>query len=332
MRISKLSRVDKAATLLLSLGEQIAAEIIKQMSPHELTRLTQAMSRLGAVDQDIANKVSEEFLELLQMPKRTLHGDILGTKRLLSKAGRHAEAAALENTLEAQSRELFDQIAAIDTDSLSRWLRAEAPQVIAVALAHMKGAQAAAVVKGFSAKDQAEIFLRLAQLGPVDRDSLAALTDSLAKLQQSSQGASQLTLGGVNNLVELINALAPRQREEQLLLITERDPNLAADIRRRLFTFADLRRISDRGMQTLLAQVPATVLRMALKSADEAISQHIYKNLSERAAKLLRDDIAAMPKTRLTEVEAAQQQIAELAQSLAADGKIEIMSADEAYV
>ena len=139
-------------------------------------------------------------------------------------------------------------------------------------------------------------------------------------------------LGGLDKLVQLINSLGQAEGERLLLSLQQRDPELAEQVRRRLFTFADLVRIGDRGMQTLLAQVPAAALRLALKAAHESVTAHIDKNLSERAAKLLKDDVAAMPKTRLQDVQASQQQIAEMAQALVASGKIEIMSKDETYV
>jgi flagellar motor switch protein FliG len=331
MTKGKLSSAEKAAILLLSLGEDLAGQILGQMNPGEVNRIAAAMSQLGRVDEQIVQMVSGEFHNSLVSYRQQLSGTPAATKRILQLAGRSSEAEAVQSEASVASQELADLVDQMTPESLAKWLQAEAPQTSAVVLAHSAPQQAAKAVSLLPKALQVEAVHRLAKIGDIDLESLRAIVEVLKETRSRSQGAAH-TVGGAGKLVSLLNAMPQAEGEKLLAEIEGRDPALAAELRKMLFTFADLTRLSDRDMQTLLAQVPAITLRLALKGAEASVSLHIYKNLSERAAKLLRDDVDALPKTRLQEVQAAQQQLADLAQALAAQGKITIMSKDEVYV
>ena len=327
----KLSNAEKAAIVLLSLGEEVASQIMSQMNPAEVNRVAMAMSSLGRVENDVVQLVAGEFYSNLSNHKPLLTGTPAGTKRILQMAGRVTEADAIESEAALASNELSELLSQMTAEALAKWLQTEAPQTLAVVLAHCAPAQAGKSVSLLPANLQIEAVHRLAKMGDVDLNSLKAITETLKEIRSRPHGEAH-AIGGVTKLVGLLNAMPQAEAERLIAEIEGRDPALAATLKQQMFTFSDLTRLSDRDMQTLLAQVPAAALRLALKQADDAVSQHIYRNLSERAAKLLRDDVAALPKTRLQDVQAAQQQLADLAQQMAAQGKITIMSKDEVYV
>ncbi|MBM4251609.1 MAG: hypothetical protein FJ146_06535 [Deltaproteobacteria bacterium] len=327
----KLSSAEKAAILLLSLGEDVASQIIGHLQPAEVSRIAAAMSRLGQVDGSVVQMVSGEFYQTLVNYRPQLTGTPEAAQRILQLAGRSREAATLVSEAAVASQELAELVGEMAPEAMAKWLQAEAPQTMAVVLAHCLPQQAAKAIGLLPPALQTEAVHRLAKLGDVDLASLRAVAEALKESRSRSQIAAH-AVGGPAKLVGLLHVMPQAQAEKLIVDIEGRDPTMAAQLRRQLFTFADLTRLSDRDMQALLAQVPAATLRLALKQADDATSRHIYKNLSERAAKLLRDDVAALPKVRLQEVQAAQQQLADLAQALAADGKITIMSKDEVYV
>ncbi|MCX6107464.1 MAG: hypothetical protein NTY08_16690 [Proteobacteria bacterium] len=332
MGAPKLTSAEKAAVVLLTLGEELASEIVGQMRPLEVTRIAAAMSRLGRVDAKVASEVASEFQDSLLNPTQGINGDTDAAQRLLRLAGHNQEAERLGSDADALSSELSQLLATKEPEALAALLQKEVPQTVTLIVAHCAPALASKTVQLLPPPLQVDILQRLARLGSVDAESLELIVTTLKQDQGSGVMRQSQNLGGLDKLVQLINSLGQAQGERLLLSLQQRDPELAEQVRRRLFTFADLVRIGDRGMQTLLAQVPAAALRLALKAADESVTAHIYKNLSERAAKLLKDDVAAMPKTRLQDVQASQQQIAEMAQALVASGKIEIMSKDETYV
>ena len=332
MGAPKLTSAEKAAVVLLTLGEDLASEIVGQMRPLEVTRIAAAMSRLGRVDAKVVSEVTSEFQDSLLNPAHGIKGDTDTAQRLLRLAGHNQVAERLGSDADALSSELSQLLAAKEPEALATLLQADVPQTVTLIVAHCAPTLASKTVKLLPPALQVDIMQRLAHLGSVDAESLEVIVTTLKQDQRGGFMRQSQNLGGVDKLVGLINSLGQAEGGGLLLNLQQRDPELAEQVRRRLFTFADLVRIGDRGMQALLAQVPVAALRLALKAADEAVTGHIYKNLSERAAKLLKDDVAALPKARLLDVHASQQQIAELAQSLAAAGEIEIMSKDEAYV
>ncbi|MCX6111275.1 MAG: flagellar motor switch protein FliG [Proteobacteria bacterium] len=331
MGAEKLSSLQKAAIVLLVLGEDVAGGIVAQMSSDEVRRIGGALSQLGRVEPDVVDAVVSEFQTALERPSAALVGSADAARKLFARGLKPGEAARLEATLDFTTPVLTELLTQIDSRVLANLLRREHLQTAALVLAHTAAKKAGEVLKQLPASIHAELIHRIATLGPVSAEVLDDLITSL----QAEQAASlqiQKSPGGVAKVVGLLNSLGKAAGEALLAELESRDPALAAEVRRQLFTFSDLLRIPDRGVQTLLAKAPPATLRLALKDAPAAVTEHLLRNLSQRAAQLLREDLAAAPKQRKADVEAAQQQLAELAQRLAAEGVLEIPSGDDVYV
>jgi len=327
----KLSSLQKAAVVLLALGEDIASGIVAQMSSDEVRRIGGALSHLGRIEPDVVDQVVAEFHATLERPQSGLVGNADAAKKLFAKALKPGEVAKLEQTLDLTTPLLTELLTQIDTKVLANLLHREHPQTGALVLAHTAVKKAGDVLKLLPPSTHVELIQRMASLGSVSSEVLDDLITSLqAELSASRQ--VQQAPGGVAKVVGLINSLGKAAGEALLADLEARDPVLAAEVRLHLFTFSDLLRIPDRGIQILLAKALPATLRLALKEAPAAVSELLLRNLSQRAAQLLREDLAALPKQRKADVEAAQQQLAQLAQRLAAEGLIEIPSSDDQYV
>ncbi len=332
MGARKFSAAEKAAVVLLALGEEVGGQIMAEMAPPEVKRVAEALSRLGRVDQETVDEVLEEFHGQLASPQRFVVGNSGTARKLLGNAlAKGGIEINLEQTLDMATPALRETLAGIDVKTLNTYLKQELPQTVVIVLAHLDAKRASELLKLVPDGLRTELILRLAKLGPVEPDVLYDLEESLRKESQRA-GRARLALGGPNKVAALLNALGKDQSDLLLEKIGESQPDLADEVRREMFTFADLVSLDDRGMQELLKAVPAEALRLALRKAPQAVETRIFANLSSRARGILQDDLQTMPKVKVSDVEAAQRQITELAQKLADDGRIEIHRGDEKYV
>ncbi len=332
MGARKFSSAEKAAVVLLALGEEVGGQIMSEMAPPEVKRVAEALSRLGRVDQETVDEVLEEFNGQLESPQRFVVGNSGTARKLLENAlARGGIGINLDHTLDMATPALRETLAGIEVKTLSTYLKQELPQTVAIVLAHMDAKRASELLKLVPDALRTELILRLAKLGPVESDVLFDLEEALRKESQRA-GRARLAIGGPNKVAALLNALGKDQSDQLLEKIEESQPDLADEVRREMFTFADLVKLDDRGMQELLKAVPAESLRLALRKAPQAVETRIFANLSSRARGILQDDLQTMPKVKVSDVEAAQRQIAELAQKLADDGRLEIHRGDEKYV
>jgi flagellar motor switch protein FliG len=328
-KLSAYSGTDKAAVLLLALGEDLAAEIMRQMAPGEIKRLGGALSRLGRIDQETADAILVEFHDLIAGgAPLALVGDASAARRLVAKAAGDGVADALG----LATPELVDTLAQFEPSHLGRYLAKELPQTVAVILAHLDAKKAGETLKAQPADGHAELILRVARLDAVDPEVLAEIDAALKQELQRQGNQRQLAVGGVDAVAAMLATMDRTTGERYLDDLEDRDPELAAAVRAQMFRFQDLTKLDDRGMQELLKQVDQKTLRLALKSASADIMQLVVKNMSQRASKMLQDDLAAMPKVRVSDVETAQRQIADLARKLIDDGKIELKDPNDVYV
>lgn len=333
MATNKYTGAQKAAILLLSFGEEIAAEIFRNMTEFEIKRIGTAMSRLGRLDQEIVDEVMLEFYQLLQQNKKFFYGGSEYTMKVIGSAFKGGDADEIIDQLQLGSTANLDSLELIDPRTLSTFVRNEHPQTIALILAHLDPKKCGEVLKLLPDSLHTEILLRIANLDSVAPEIIEEIDDVLRNEIQAMGSIHTQKIGGVEPIAEMLN-LIDKSTEEQILdNLEERDPELAEEIRQLMFTFDDLVKIDDRGIQELIKNVNNDKWKVALKTASEAVRELVFKNMSERAAKMLREDMEAMSAVKLSDVEKLQSEVVQMARKLESEGKIIIASGgDSAYV
>lgn len=333
MGANKYSGAQKAAILLLSFGEDVSAEIFKHMNEFEIKRIGSAMSRLGRLEQDIIDQVIMEFYQILQQNRKFFYGGNEFTKKVIGSAFKGGEADDLIEQLALSSSANLDSLELIDPRTLATFIRSEHPQTIALILAHLDPKKCGESLKLLPESLHTEIMLRIANLDSVAPEIIDEIDDVLRNEIQAMGSISTQKLGGVEPLAEMLN-LIDKQTEEQILdNLEERDPDLAEQIRQLMFVFDDIVKIDDRGIQELIKAVPNDKWKIALKTASESVRELVFKNMSERAALMLREDMESMGAIKLSDVEAVQFEVVSTARKLEEEGKIIIASGGEsAYV
>ncbi|NBW80293.1 flagellar motor switch protein FliG [bacterium] len=326
---TKYTGPQKAAILLLAFGEEISAEIFKQMNEFEIKRVGSAMSRLGRVDGETIDEVMEEFYHVLQSNKKYFFGGNEFTKKLLESAFRDGQANSYIEDLALETAATLESLELIDAKMLSNILRNEHPQTIALVLAHLEPKKFGETLKMLPESLHTELILRISKLEAVSPELIDEIDDVLRGEVQRMGNVTQQQIGGVTPIVEMLNMMDKATEETILDRLEERDPDLTEEIRRKMFTFEDLIKIDDRGIQGIMREVKMDQLKLAMKTASEGIKELLFKNMSQRAAESLREELANAGPAKLTDVEAAQQGIVQIARRLADEGKIVIATSGE---
>lgn len=332
MSTNKYSGAQKAAILLLSFGEELSAEIFKHMTEFEIKRIGSAMSRLSRVDQEVVDEVTVEFYELLQKNTKFFYGGNDFTKNVIGSAFKGGDADEIIDSLSLGSSANLDALELIDARSLANFVRAEHPQTIALIMAHLDPKKMGEVLRQIPEALHTEVLLRIANLEAVAPEIIDEIDDVLRSEIQALGSIGSTKLGGPEPIAEMLNLIDKATEEQILDGLEERDPDLSEQIRQLMFVFDDLSKVDDRGIQELIKNVSNDKWKIALKTAGEAVSQLIFKNMSDRAATMLKEDMEAMAAVKLSDVEACQAEIVQIARKLEEEGKIIIQSGDSAFV
>ncbi len=319
----KMRYVDQAAILLMSLGEADAAEILKHMGPKEVQRIGAAMTQLQNVQQSEVQAVLANFLDEV----RTLTGLGVGAdnyirKMLVTALGEDKANSLIDRILIGGNTTGLDTLKWMEARSVADIIRNEHPQIQAIVIAYLDSDQSAEILTYFPEKVRLDIMMRVASLDTVQPSALQELNDILEK-QFSGNAASQTkAMGGYKVVAEIMNNLDGSIEAELMEGIKEIDEDMGNQIQDLMFVFENLKDVDDRGIQALLREVSSDVLVVALKGADDELKEKIFKNMSKRAAELLRDDLETKPPMRLADVEAAQKEILITARRMADAGEI----------
>ena len=333
MSTNKYTGAQKAAILLLSFGEEISAEIFKNMTEFEIKRIGSAMSRLGRMEQDLVDEVIMEFYGIIQQNKKFFYGGNDFTKKVIGTAFKGGDADELIDQLALGSAANLDSLELIDPRTLSNFIRNEHPQTISLILAHLDPKKCGETLKLLPESLHTEILLRIANLDAVAPEIIDEIDDVLRNKIQAMGSIHTQKIGGVEPIAEMLNLIDKATEEQILDNLEERDPDLAEQIRQLMFTFDDLVKVDDRGIQELIKNVNNEKWKVALKTASESVRELVFKNMSERAAKMLREDMEAASAVKLADVEAIQFEVVQIARKLEEEGKIIIASGgDTAYV
>jgi flagellar motor switch protein FliG len=331
--VSTIKGTERAAILLLTLGEQTAASVLRHMDVEEVQKLGSAMAGLSDVPRERVSDVLGALLVAVQGKTSIGFGTADYLRKVLTESlGERRASTLLGRILKGRDSTGIDALKWMDPRTVADVVKNEHPQIIATILAHLPSQQAADVLKRFDASIQAEVAVRIARLDEVPETALQELD---AIIERQTKEATQLKtarLGGVKAAADMINLLGASGQTSMIDAIKAQDPELGEQIKDALFVFENLLKVDDRGVQSILREVQADVLTVALKAADEEIKEKIFKNMSKRAVEILRDDIAAKGPVRLSDVEAAQKEILAVALRLAEEGTITLAAGGDEFV
>jgi flagellar motor switch protein FliG len=293
------------------------------MDDSDIRKLINQMSKLRVVPVHVTKRVLEEFYEMISETEDYIFSEEMSAKDTIVDALGEERARGILGGLNISggSRSL-ESLEMVDAKSLATFLVNEHPQTVAVILAHLEPEKKGEVLKRLPETLQAEVVLRMANLDHVDPELIAEIDRVLKNQLSNTATVEQASLGGVQPVAEMLNVMDKNTETAIMSRLEEKDPLLAEEIRKLMFVFDDIVKIDDRGIQALLKEVANDKLLLALKTASEEIRAKIFKNISQRAAEMLREDLSNMGPSRLSDVEGAQQEIVNAARRLEAEGKI----------
>ena len=332
-KLTPLSGVQRAAVVLLSLGEDQAAEVLKHMGAKEVQKLGLAMTSVSAVSRDDVAAVFDDFVDVLAQPNALGAGADEYIRAVLTQAlGEERAASLIDRILAGRNTSGLDTLKWMEPRAIADLVRNEHPQIIAIVMAHLDPDQAAEVLKVLPDRTRADVLLRIATLDGIPPNALNELNDVMARQFAGSQNIKSSNVGGIKVAANILNFMDSGQDEVILGTIGEIDDTLGGRIREEMFVFDNLADIDDRAMQTVLRDVPNEKLAVALRGADARVREKITSNMSQRAAEILIEDMEARGPVRLAEVEAAQKEILSIVRKMADDGSIQLSVKAEAFV
>ncbi|WP_435299647.1 flagellar motor switch protein FliG [Timonella sp. A28] len=322
-----LSGTQKAALVLMQLGRERAARVLGEFADNEIEELTAEIVRMERVDRGMADQVMEEF-----------HGLATGATKYMPNGGRGFAQQLLEASLGAdRAEEMMDKLATsmagqpfeflqqADARQVLALLNGEHPQTMALVMAHLRPEHASAIMAGLQPQQQAEVAHRIALMERAAPDVVAIVAESLNRKATTVLTPRETSaIGGVQPLVEIINRADPGTEKLILTGLTDRDPDLADEVRSRMFVFADIILLEDRALQLVLRGVETATLALALKGAGEAEKNAVLRNLSERARENLTEEIDLLGPVRISQVEEARSDIVQVIRRLEESGQITI--------
>jgi flagellar motor switch protein FliG len=319
------SGVERAAILLLTLGETEAAEILRHMGAKEVQRLGKAMTDLANVSREEVAKVLGDFNSSVERQTSVGVGGEDFVRKVLTNALGEDKAATLMDRIPITSRRKgLEALKWMDSKSVAEIVRNEHPQIISIVLSYLDPDQAAEVLNFLPDTMRSDLMIRVATMDGVRPSALSELDDMIEKSFAGASSSKTSTMGGPKVAAAIMNLIKGEQSNLLLTDLAKVDEQLSQKIQDLMFIFDDLKKVDDRGMQELLRQVPADKLLIALKGADEDLKGKIFKNMSQRAAEMMKDDLESKGPVKLSEVEAAQKEILVAARKLADAGTISL--------
>jgi flagellar motor switch protein FliG len=324
----EMTGLEKAALLLSVLGNQVTAQIFKRMKDNDVKRLVGAMGQVSKVPIYSVKSVLESFYSEIAESERLIFGHAQGREFVLETLGEDRARTVLGQLFVLEGSQTLEALELVDPRTLANFLLHEHSQTVAVILAYLDAGKKCEVLRRLPEAIQTEVVLRIANLDFIS-PNLIAQVDEVLKQELATLGSIDTQqLGGVQPIAEMLNVMDKSSEQSIMTRVEEKDPSLAEEIRKLMFVFDDIRFIDDRGIQQLLKEVPNERLTLALKTALPEVAEKIFKNISKRAAEMLKEDLAAMGPVRISEVEGAQMEIVTIAKRLEGEGRIIITRGD----
>jgi len=315
--------LQNSAILMLTLGEEEAAGVFRHLAPKEVQKIGKAMAKLKSVTKDKIDEVLATFHEHAE-DQTSIGADSDGYIRsVITKAlGDDKAGFLLDRILQGGDSSGIESLKWMDPAHVAALIRDEHPQIIASLLVHLEGDQASAILAGLPDQLRNHVLLRIATLDGIQPAALRELNEVLAKILAGSDSVKKKPAGGVQATAAILNCLGGAQESAALEALREYDSALAQKIVDEMFVFENLLNVDDRGIQSLLREIQSESLIVALKGAPEELREKIFKNMSQRAAEMLRDDLDAKGPVRVSEVEAEQKEILKIVRRMADEGQI----------
>ena len=333
--MSDNSGITKGAILMLALGEEGASEVMKFLGPREVQKLGEAMTSMKAIPQEDVENVLLDFNTVADM-NSSLGLDSDGYIRsVLTKALGDDKASSLLNRILGGGGDAsgIESLKWMDSESVADLIFNEHPQTIATILVHLERDQACEVLGCFTERLRNDVLLRIATLSGVQPTALRELNDVLTKLLSGGDVMKKQPMGGIRAAADILNFMSGELESAAMEHLKSYDPDMAQKIMDQMFVFENILDIEDRGIQLLLREVQSDSLIIALKGASEEMREKVFKNMSQRAAEMMREDLESKGPVRLSEVEAQQREILSIVRRLADEGQISLgAKGEESYV
>ena len=319
----KLSGTSRAAVLLLTLGEESAAQVLKHMGPKEVQRVGSAMAAMTNVPREQVSQVLQNFSETVQ--EQTALGvgaeDYIRTV-MVEALGEDKAKGLMDRILLGSSSKGLEALKWMDARAVAELIRLEHPQIQAIVLSYLDNDHAAEVIRFFPERNRHDVLLRIATLDGIQPSALQELDEILERQFHGNQNVQSSSVGGIKAAADILNFVDSSIEGEIMEAIKDADAELGQKIQDLMFVFDNLIDVDDRGIQALLREVSSETLVLALKGADEAMKDKIFGNMSKRAAEMMRDDLENKGPVRLSEVEGAQKEILAIARRMSESGEI----------
>ncbi|WP_435952256.1 flagellar motor switch protein FliG [Dryocola sp. BD626] len=328
-----MNAYEKSAIIMLTLGDELAAEVFKHLNAHEVKQISSSMVNMAGFTHDQMSAVLEEFsADSSEYAALSVNTNDYLRSVLVKALGEERASSLLEDLLDShQGSNGIETLNFMEPQTVYDLIREEHPQIIATILVHLKRNQAADVLGKFDDRERNDIMLRIATFGGVQPAALQELTEVLNNLLHG-QNLKRSKMGGVRPAAEILNLMKSQQEEQAIEAVREFDQELAQKIIDEMFLFENLVEVDDRSIQRLLQEIESETLIIALKGSDEKLRDKFFRNMSRRQSDLMTEDLASRGPVRLSQVEAEQKTILLVVRRLAETGEILIGSGDDAYV
>ena len=315
--------LEDAAILLMSLGEEDAAEVFKHLAPKEVQKLGETIARMKSISRDRVDGVLENFSKISGEQSMLVTDTDDYVKAVLRKAlGEEKANLLLDRILQGGDVSGIESLKWMDPQSVAELLRNEHPQIVAALLVHLDHDQGSDILKLFGERQRHEVLIRIATLDGIQPTALKDLNEVMSQILAGGERMKKSSLGGAKTAAEIINMMGSSVEASVLDYIREADSDLAQKIMDNMFTFDDLNKIDDKGIQAVLKEVQSESLIVALKGSSAELREKIFRNMSTRAAETLREDLETRGPVRLSEVEAEQKEMLKIVRRLVDEGQI----------
>lgn len=317
------SGIQKAAILMLAIGEFEASEVMKFLAPREVLKLGAAMAQMKGIVHEQVVEVLESFIAQTELNSTVGLDSDEYIRQVLTKAlGDDKASVLLSRILGGKDAGGIESLKWMDAASVAELIKNEHPQIIATILVHLERDQACEILGNFTERLRNDVVLRIATLDGVQPAALRELNDVLTKLLSGNENIKKSSMGGVRAAAEILNFMSGENEQSVMDNIKNYDNDMAQKIMDEMFVFDNLIDIDDRGIQLLLREVQSEMLIIALKGASQDLRDKVFKNMSQRASEMMREDLESKGPVRLSEVEAQQKQILQIVRRLADEGQI----------
>ena len=329
----KISGPERAAILLMSLGEGEAAQVLKHMGAKDVQRVGQAMASLANVSRERVDHVVTRFVtELDTQTSIGVGSDDYVRRVLVGALGEDKAGSLIDRILLGRNSKGLEALKWMETRAVADLVRNEHPQIVAIVLAYLDSDQAAEVLSLLPERMKSDVLMRIARLDGIQPAALRELDEIMEKQFSGGTNLKSSSVGGIKVAANILNLIDSTVESAILDRINEIDTDLSQRIQDLMFVFDDLGDVDDRGIQALMREVNGDLLTMALKGADSRVKDKVLKNMSKRAADMLVEDMAAKGPVRLADVEAAQKEILLIARRLSESGEIQLGGKGDDFV